>query len=240
VSGLFAVFQKEVRAFFNSPIAYIVVVGFLVFTSVWFFVVQDFFARDVASLRGYFGIMPIVFIVLVPAMTMRSWSEERRSGTDELLLTEPLGEAELVVGKYLGALLVLALAVALTVFVPLSVAPLGDFERGETAGQYLGLLLLGSAALGLGQLVSSLSRNQISAFLFTALLLLVLVLVARLNGVVELPGWAAQTLNYLSIEYHFRSFNSGVVDTRDAAYFIALTALSLFLTTRVLILRKIR
>lgn len=240
MTGMFALARRELRGYFNSPVAYIVIAGFLVFTSVWLFVINDFFAANIASLRTYFGVMPIVLVVLVPALTMRSWAEERRTGTDEILLAEPLGEGALVAGKYLAAVIVLWIAVALTAFVPLTVASLGDFERGETVGQYLGLLLLAAAAAGIGQLGSALARNQVSAFVVSALILLALVLVGRVNAAVELPSWLASVIAYLSIDEHVRSFNRGILDTRDAAYFVLLAAGSLFLTTRAIILRKLK
>ncbi|MFW5683912.1 MAG: ABC transporter permease [Spirochaetota bacterium] len=235
-----SIVRKELRSSFNAPIAWIVLVLFLAWSSVWFFLIHDFFAANVASLRGYFGVMPLVFVVLVPAITMRMWAEEESSGTSEVLRTLPFHEYELVLGKYLAGLLLVLLAIALTLFVPWLVTPLGDFERGEILGQYLGLVLLASAALAIGQFFSSLSRNQISAFLFSALALLVLVLIARVNSVVELPSWLAAIVDYLSIEYHFRSFNRGVLDTRDLVYFLGVTALGLRLTTFVLTARKYR
>lgn len=239
MTGFRAVLRKELRGLFNSPVAYIVAVLYLVFTSVWFFVIQDFFAADLASLRGYYAIMPVVFTVLVPAITMRMWSEERRSGTDEVLLTLPVSEAQLVLGKYAAGLVLLASAVALTLFVPLSVGPLGDFERGEIAGQYVGLLLLGSAGLAIGQLVSALSRNQVSAFLSATVVLLALTLLGRVNVVLAPGGAVAELLSYLSLERHYRGFNRGVLDTRDLVYFAGVTALGLYLTTRVLVRRKL-
>lgn len=238
--SLGAIVRKELRAYFNSPVAYIVVALFLVFTALWLFVVEDFFATDIASLRGYYGIMPMVFVVLVPALTMRMWSEERTAGTDEILLTLPVSETKLVLGKYVAGLLLLALAVILTAFVPLTVLRFGTFERGEILGQYVGLLLLGSAGVGIGQLVSSLSRNQISAFLFATLILLALTLVARINAVAEVPRWLAGFANYLSLDNHYRSFNRGILDTRDVVYFAGVSALALFATTRVLVVRKTR
>lgn len=237
---MLALVRKELRVTFNSPVAYIVISGFLVFTAGWFFLIFDFFGRDVASLRGYFGIMPVVFVVLVPAVTMRTWAEERASGTEETLLTDPLSEAQLVTGKYLAVLVVLWTAIALTLFVPLTVGPLGDFERGEILGQYVGLLLMSASSAAIGQLVSSLARNQISAFILTALVLLALVLVGELATVAWLPRSASAVARYLSIEYHVRGFNRGLLDTRDVVFFVALSAVALFATSRVLVLRKYR
>jgi ABC-2 type transport system permease protein len=238
--GVSAIFRKELLGYFNTPIAYIVITTFLVFTSVWLFVIHDFFAADIASLRSYYGIMPIVFVGLIPAVSMRMWSEERLAGTDEILLTLPVSEQVLVVGKYLAALALVLAAVALTVFVPVMVMRLGDFERGEIVGQYLGLVLLAVAGIGMGELVSALSRNQISAFLFTALILLFLTLVSRVNSVVQLPSALAAVLNYVSLDYHFRSLNRGVLDTRGLVYFLGIAAASLYATTRLLIARKLR
>lgn len=237
---MLALVRRELRSYFNSPVAYIVIAGYLAFTSLWLFAINDFFAANIASLRSYFGIMPVVLVVLVAATTMRSWADERRSGTDVILFSRPLGEGTLVVGKYVAALVVLWIAVALTALVPLTVAPLGDFERGEIAGQYVGLVLLVAAATGVGQLGSALARNQVTAFVVSALILLSLVLVARVNAVFDLPSWLASVLRYLSIEEHVRSFNRGVLDTRDVAYFVLVAATSLFLTNRVIVVRKVR
>ncbi len=238
--GIGAVVRKELLVYFNTPVAYIVMIAFLVFTSVWLFVIHDFFAAGLASLRSYYGIMPVVFVGLIPAVSMRMWSEERLAGTDEILLTLPVSEPVLVLGKYLAALALVAATVALTAFVPLTVTRLGDFERGEIVGQYLGLLLLAAAGIGLGGLVSALSRNQISAFLFTALVLLFLTLVSRVNNVLQLPAALAAFLNYVSLDYHFRSLNRGVLDTRGLIYFLGIAASSVYLTTSVLVARKLR
>lgn len=236
--GFSALFRKEFRGSFNTPIAYMVLAGFLVFTAVWTFVINDFFAADIASLRGYFGIMPIVFVVLVPAITMRVWAEERRAGTDEILLTLPADESSLVLAKYASSLCLVLIAIGLTAFVPISVRRLGDFERGEILGQYIGLVLLAGSGVAIGQFVSSLARNQISAFLFSALILLALTLIGEIPAVVDLPLPIASTLNYLSLDAHYRTFVRGILDTRDIVFFVGLSALALILNTRVLVLRK--
>lgn len=238
MSGFSTLFKKEFCGSFNSPIAYIVLAGFLVFTSVWMFVINDFFAADIASLRGYFGIMPIVFVVLVPAITMRAWAEERRTGTDEILLTLPAHESTLVLAKYAASLCLVLIAVGLTAFVPISVRRLGDFERGEILGQYIGLVLLAGSGVAIGQFVSSLARNQISAFLFSSLILLALTLVGEVPAVVDLPEPIASMLNYLSLEAHYRTFVRGIVDTRDLVFFVGLSAFALILNARALVLRK--
>ncbi len=232
--------RKELATYFNSPIAYIVVVFFLVFTSVWFFYIQQFVAQNVASLRNYFAVVPIVFIILLPAVTMRTWAEENKIGTAELLLTLPFREGQTVAGKFLGAFSLLVLMLVLTIPVPLTIAPLGDFEVGQIVAQYIGVLALGAAGLAIGLFVSSLSKNQITAFIFSAVVLLLLTLINQVNFLVELPEWLGTVFNYLSLDYHFSSFEKGLVDTRDLVFYLALTALFLYLNTKVLVFRKWR
>ncbi len=237
---LFPLVRKEVLTYLNSPIAYVVAVFFLVMTSVWFFVIQQFFFRNVASLRAYFAFIPVVFVLLIPALTMRSWAEERKLGTAELLLTLPYREGHVVFGKYLGVMALLGTVLILTVPVPISVAPLGDFEVGQIVGQYIGVLLLGSAGISIGLFLSAFSSNQITAFILTAVVLLFMTLLNQLNYVAQFPPVVASIINYLSIGYHFRGFERGLVDTRDVTFYVATTVLFLYLNTKVLIYRKWR
>jgi ABC-2 type transport system permease protein len=230
--------KRELRSAFNSPVAYAVILGFLVFTSVWFFFVTRFFAGNQADMRGYFGIMPLVLAFLIPALTMRSWAEERRLGTYELLLTLPYTEGQLVLGKFLAAYAIAALALVLTIPVPLVVSLFGSFDPGVLACQYLGVLLLAGAAVALGEWVSSLAKNQVSAFIAGAMVLISLVLVDRLSSYVGAGGLLASFLNWLSLAFHYEAFSRGVVDTRDLAYFISAGVLFLFLSTWNLTRRK--
>jgi ABC-2 type transport system permease protein len=238
MNAVITVAKRELRSAFNSPVAYAVILGFLVFTAVWLFFVRGFFAANQADLRPYFGIMPIVMAFLVPALTMRSWAEERRLGTYELLLTFPFSEGELVLGKFLGAFAIAAIALALTIPLPLCASLLGSFDAGVLASQYLGVLLEAAAAVALGQWLSSLAKNQVSAFLGSVLVLLSLVLVDRLAAFLKAGGAVAATLKWLSLGVHFEAFSRGVVDTRDLAYFLAVAALFLFLTSWSLNRRK--
>ncbi len=238
MNRILPVVQKELKSAFNSPIAYIAVVFYLVIPSVWFFYIQRFVDADVATLRGYFDIIPIIFIILLPALTMRSWAEEKKLGTSELLLTLPFRIGELVAGKFIAAFTLLLIMVGLTIPLPLTVMPLGDFEAGQIIGQYLGVLLLGAAGIAVGLFVSAVSTNQISAFIFTAVFLLFITLINFVNMVAELPGWLADFLNYLSLNYHFESFRKGLFDSRDLAYFLLVTAGFLYFNTKVIVFRK--
>ena len=235
-----AIARRELRAYFTTPVAYIVVVFFLVVTSAWFFFAQQFFAQDAATLRGYFSLWPVVFILLLPALTMRSWAEERRQGTAEILLTLPLRERELVAGKFVAAFALLLVLVVLTLPVALTVAPFGSFEPGQIAMEYLGVLLLGCAGIAAGQFVSALSANQISAFLFGVVFMLVITMIGQIPAVTVLPSWLASAFSWISFDFHFDSFSKGVLDTRDVLYFLVLGIAFLYATTRVLFLRRFR
>ncbi len=233
-----ALTRKELFSTFNSPVAYGVIVFFLLFTSLWFFYVQRFFAMDSASLRSYFSVFPVIFTIIIPAITMKSWAEERKTGTAELLLTMPFSEWELVIGKFLSAYTVMFIALLLTLPVPLSLLPLGHFDGGAIVGEYLGALLLAAVATSAGLLFSALSKNQVSAFLGSLIILLIITLINQVTSTFDVSLPLAALINYLSLAFHFESFSKGVIDTRDLAYFILITALLLFINTRVILFRK--
>jgi ABC-2 type transport system permease protein len=232
--------RKELYSCSISPAFYGVAVFFLLFTSVWLFYFQRFFSMDTATLRPFFAAFPLAFILVVPALTMKSWAEERKTGTVELLLTMPFSEWDLVLGKFISSLGMLAGIMALTIPLPLSLLPLGRFDGGVIVSEYLGALLLGSAAAALGLFLSSLSKNQAGAFLGSAVVLLIIMLINQLTSVMNLPAAAAEGINFFSLSFHFESFSRGIIDTRDLAFFVLTTALFLFLNTRVLLFRKWR
>jgi ABC-2 type transport system permease protein len=235
-----ALAKKEIYSYGNSPAFYGITVFFLLFCSVWLFYFQRFFTMDTASLRPYFASFPIAFILIIPAVTMKSWAEERKVGSVELLLTMPFSEWDLVLGKFFSALAVLAAILALTIPLPLSLLPLGDFDGGVIVCEYIGALLLGASATALGLLLSALSKNQAGAFLGSVVVLLVVMLINRLTLTFDLPQWLAEGINFVSLSFHFESFSKGLIDSRDLAFFILSTILFLFLNTRVLIFRKWR
>ncbi|PKL26534.1 MAG: ABC transporter permease [Spirochaetae bacterium HGW-Spirochaetae-3] len=234
MKGTLTIAKREIAAYFNSPVAYIFIVAFLLSCGTLFFFVGNFFAAGQATMRGYFSLMPFVLSVLAPALTMRLWAEERRQGTYELLLTMPFRDVELVVGKYVATMAVIATTLALSLPVPLLSALFGRFDVGTIVAEYCGALLMASAAVAIGQAVSGASRNQISAFMLTVLVLLALSLLSRATSWLDLPAWIAGLVNWVSLSYHFSSFSKGVIDTRDIAYFAILTAGGLYATTRLL------
>lgn len=232
MNGTLVIARREIRSYFDSPVAYIFIVAFLLSCGILFFFMQGFFASGTASLRPWFGVMPVMLSILLPALTMRLWAEERKQGTYETLLTLPFAEHELVLGKYLAAMAVVGAALALSLPVPLMVSAFGRFDPGIILTEYLGILLLSSAGVALGQLLSSLTRNQMSAFLATAFLLVALTMLSQLASYFNLPSWLSGAVNWISLSYRFSSFSKGVLDSRDLAYFIILSALSLYLCSR--------
>ncbi len=179
--------KRELKSYFYTPAAWLFIIVFLLAVSVYFFFVQQFFAEDRSDLRSYFNLLPVFLSVLVPALTMRTWSEEKRQGTYEILVTLPFSEFELVIGKFLASFSVILLALASTAGIPLFVSFFGYFDIGQIAAQYIGIILFSASACALGLFVSSCARSQISSFIIT---LLVLVL-QNLSG--QLTRWFAMT-----------------------------------------------
>ncbi len=238
INRMKAIISKELKSYFYSPIAYIVTGVFLSAMAVLYFFFSGDVATRFADLRGYFSYIPWVFILIVPAVTMRSWAEEKRSGTDEVLLTLPFREAELVIGKFIAAFLLLGLMLLLTLVVPISLSVLGTFEFGQILGQYLGVLFYGTACLTVGLFVSALTKNQIISFLATALILFLLVAVNFLNNIVALPSFLAAAVNWLSFRYHFEPLGKGLIELKDLFFFVIMGAFFLYLNIKVLVIKK--
>ncbi|QRN93739.1 ABC transporter permease subunit [Archangium violaceum] len=229
-----AVARREFRSFFNSPVAYIVIGVFLVVAGWLYF--STVFVAGQASLRAFFGIAPVLFVVFAPAVTMRLVAEERKSGTLELLFSMPLRDWELVAGKFLAALGMVAVGLLWTLPYPLTVAGLtaegARFDWGPVVMGYLGLLLMASSFLALGLWASALSRNQIVGFIIGLLLCFAFYFIDKFAMV--LPESIGELLQYLSVDYHFANIARGVLDTRDLLFYLSLTAVGLALTTRTL------
>lgn len=230
--------RKELYQYFNAPAFYGAVVFFLVFCSIWLFFMTKFFLMDQATLRPYFGSFPIAFILVIPVITMKSWAEERKTGTIELLLTMPFREWDLVLGKFFSAFAVVCMMLILTIPLPMTLIRLGDFDAGMIFCEYLGAFLLGASATSLGLLLSALSKNQAGSFLGSAVVLMAVMLINQLTVSLELPQWLAGIINFFSLSFHFESFHKGLIDSRDFAFFALSTALFLFINTRVILFRK--
>jgi ABC-2 type transport system permease protein len=234
----FALARKELFSYLNAPAFYGAAVFFLAFCSVWMFYIQRFFTLNIATLRPYFAAFPLVFIFVIPVLTMKSWAEERKTGSIELLLTMPFSEWDLVLGKFLSVFTLLAMMLLLTIPVPISLFPLGEFDIGVIVCEYIGVLLMGASAVALGLLLSSLSKNQAGSFLGSAVVLMAVMLINQLAFSLNLPYWISEFINFISLSFHFESFSRGLLDSRDIVYFAASAVLFLFLTTRVILYRK--
>ncbi len=222
--------RKELAAYFGSPMALIFVAAFLVVTLFAFFWVETFFARGIADVRPLFRWMPALMIFLVAALTMRQWSEEQRSGTLEILLTLPVRRSSLVAGKFIAALALVAVALALTLFLPITVDILGQLDWGPVIGGYLAALLMASAYVAIGLLVSSRTDNQIVSLIVTLFLCGAFYLVGSQSLTSLLGETPAEILRAIGTGSRFASIERGVIDLRDLVYYGSLTALFLSLT----------
>jgi len=230
MTSVLPIFKKELRSYFSSPVAYIVITVFLLICG-WFFA-TSLFVIGQASLRNVFQIIPFVLTFFVPAITMRLLSEERKSGTFELLTTLPVSDFDIVLGKYLAAVVLLAVALLCTLGYAITVSALGNADGGVTTAGYLGLLLLGAGYVAIGILASTLTENQIVAFIISFMVIFVLSLVDKV--LMFLPARLASVFEYLSAEYHFHNIARGVVDTRDLVYYASLIILGLYFSGRAL------
>ncbi len=229
--------QKELNTYFSSPVAYVVTAFFMLVMGYFFYLILVL-SRE-ASLRGLFSNMAVILLFVTPFLTMRLLAEEQRMGTIELLLTSPVRDWQVVLGKFLGALAFLLFMLALTLVYPLLLSRFGSPDWGPIATGYLGVLLIGATCLAVGLFASSLSQNQIvTGFVAFALLIILWLLGAAAQAVGS--GALGSLFDYLAINSHFDDFVRGVVDTQHIAYYLILTALFLFLATRVVEARRWR
>ena len=230
MKNIITITKKEFMSYFNSPIAYVVVSIFLCLTN-WFFF-QDFFLRNQASMRAYFTLLPWIFLLLSPAITMRSWAEEKRSGTLETLLTLPISDFEVVMAKFLSSLLFLTVFLIFSLSVPYSISNLGSLDRGQVLGGYIGALLLGGAFLALGLLISSLAKNQIVSFLISAAAGFLLFILGSDMVLQQTAEPISSLFRFLSLGGHFSSVNRGVLDSRDLLFYFSFIVFFLYLNTK--------
>lgn len=220
------IFKKEFRTYFVSPIAYIVISIFLIVTG-WFFF-STFFLYNQANLRNFFSLLPIVFAFVVPAVTMKLFSEELNVGTYEILLTMPVTYRDVVLGKFLASVAFVAAMLLPTLAYPVTVTFLGDLDWGPVVGGYVGAVLLGASFSAVGLFASSLTRNQIVAFIIGVAICFALVLIDKI--LLFLPAPLAGVLEYLGADYHFENISKGILDSRDILYFLSLIFVSLYAT----------
>ena len=229
-----AIMKRELGGYFTSPIAYVFLVIFLLLTGFFTYTVGNFFERGEASLVSFFTWHPWLYLFLVPAVGMRLWSEERRLGTLELLLTMPLTAWQAILGKFLASWLFLGLALALTFPVVITVNWLGDPDNGVIAAGYVGSFLLAGAYLAISCMTSAMTRNQVISFILSVMICLFLILAGYTPVTDLLTRFAnpivTQVIASFSVMTHFEGFQRGVLDTRDVIFFVSVMGFALFTT----------
>ena len=218
------IFKKEFSGYFISPIAYIVIAIFLMVTG-WFFF-TTFFLYSQASLRNFFSLLPLIFSFIIPAVTMRLFSEELNIGSYELLLTMPVTFQDVILGKFLACIAFIAAMLVPTAAYPIMVSLMGELDWGPVVGGYLGAVLLAGAFAAVGLFASSLTRNQIIAFIVATAICFSLTLVDKM--LFFLPKSLLGILAYLGAGYHFQNIAKGVIDSRDILYFASVVFVSLY------------
>ena len=233
MSNVKTIFRREFAAYFNSPIAYIFIIVFLVLNCGLF--MTPFFLQGMADMRDFFGNLPLFLIFFIPAISMRLWAEDKRSGTFELLMTLPMQTSEVMLGKYLAAMAFYLVALAGTLPIPLMLLALGNPDLGAIAGGYLGAVLLGGLYMSVGIFTSGLLRDQITAFILGMLACFVLFLVGIPAVAATVDGWVSGLGSFLQNAFglmpHYQSLGRGVLQLGDLVYFLSLTGVFLALNT---------
>ena len=230
-----ALLLREIKSFFGSPIGYLVIAIFLLLNGLFLWVFEGDFNilnSGFADLTPFFTLSPWILIFLIPAVTMRSFSDEKKQGTIELLFTKPLSIWEIVNGKFFGAFLLILIAIVPTLIYVIVISSLGDppgnIDMGSTIGSYFGLLFLIAGYTSIGVFTSTLSDNQIVAFIIAVFVCFIFYF--GFEGMASFAGGLSGLVASLGMDYHFRSMSRGVLDTRDIIYFLSITILFLSLT----------
>lgn len=242
---MFSLYIKEIKSFLSSIIGYIFMGVFLIISGLFLWVfpnIDNVLESGLADLQGLFSLSQFLFLFLVPAITMRSFAEERRTGTMDLLLTKPLTDMQIIWAKFLSCLTLLLIALIPTLIYVISIYfignPVGNIDMGSTWGSYLGLLFLGATFIAIGLFASSLTNNQIIAFIIAAPLCFILSFGFAFIYSFESLGAIGYYIKALGIEHHYASISKGVIDTRDIIYFCSVIFIFLFGTRIVLLKRK--
>ncbi|MFQ6608034.1 MAG: ABC transporter permease [Fidelibacterota bacterium] len=230
-----AIYLRELRTYFNSPMAYIFLVIFAVVNG--YFFVNTFFLIDQSDLRGLFGVVPLTYLFFVPAIAMGLVARERNLGTMEVMSTLPLKNSEFIVGKFLAAftLLLLGLGATLVHFVTL-VSVGSNVDYGAVFSGYLGLALLGAVYTSVGLFASSVTENQVIAFILGVFIVLIFFLLDKL--LIFVPPVLAGLVQYLSVDFHLSNMSRGVIDSRNLIYFISVIGFFLFLSVQTIEVRR--
>ena len=229
MGNVWAIGKREFASHFNSPIAFFAIAVFLIAIGGVFFWSEEFFQVGQATMRPFFEWAPLLFIALMPAISMRLLAEERRTGSLEMLITMPVRDVEVILGKLLGAFMLLLVTLALTLLYPIAIGSMGPLDMGPVLGGYIGLLLLGLAYLAIGLMTSTWTRNQIVAFILALLICGFFYFIDKLAGAFWLG--AQDMVAQLSLKAHFDNIAKGVLDTRDILFYLSVTAIAVTVGT---------
>lgn len=241
---MFAILRKEFNSFLNSLIAYLVIGVFLVATGLymWVFPETSVLEYGFADMQTLFGITPWIFLFLIPAITMRSFAEEKKAGTIELLLTRPLTDSQIILGKFFACLLLAVLALAPTLVYYHTVYtlgnPVGNVDSAAVVGSYLGLVMLAAVFCAIGIFASAITDNQIVAFIIAVFLCFIIYSGFDSLASINVWGTFSYFISQLGISFHYASFSKGLIDSRDVLYFLTVIAVMLLGTKLVLQSRK--
>jgi ABC-2 type transport system permease protein len=231
------IFKKELKSYFNSPMAYIFLVVFAIVTG--YFFTNTFFLFNQSNMRALFNIVPLVYLFFIPAITMSLIAREKNIGTMEVISTLPIKDVEFVVGKFLSALSLITLGLAFTLIHFFTLVNVGtNIDYGAVFTGYLGLLMLGSVYASVGIFASSVTDNQVIAFIISVFIVLIFFLMDKM--LYFMPVSIAGLIQYISVDYHLSNISRGVIDSRNIIYFASLIGFFLFTTVRVLEIRKWR
>jgi ABC-2 type transport system permease protein len=230
------IYLRELSGYFNTPIAYVFGTAALLFNFLFFFlgifnIIPAFWEAGQPSVRSYMYLLPVTYIFLVPAVSMRLWSEEIKQGTFELLMTLPVSDIDLVAGKFLAAWTIVSGIVFASIPLAVSVAFLGEMDYGHTAGLYLGSILMGGAYVSMGMTISALTREQIVAFILIFFASLFMFLSDYFIISQHLDPVSARIIGFFSLSYHFSSFAKGLLDFSDLYYYISFIFLMIVINT---------
>lgn len=232
MNNILAILKRELYGYFATPVAYVFIVIFLFLSGLFTFHVGGFYERNQADLLAFFNFHPVLYLFLIPAISMRLWSEERKSGTIELIMTLPISTTEAVIGKFLAAWAFACIALLLTFPIWITVNYLGDPDNTVILASYIGSMLMAGGFLAIGSCISALTKNQVIAFVITVLICFLFYASGFPMVLNFFSGWAHQTIidavAALSVLSHFNSIQKGIIDIRDIIYFAVLISFWLY------------
>lgn len=242
MAQIMTICRRELAAYFSTPLAYVFIVIFLVLAGAITFYFGNFFDRGQADLQAFFAFHPWLYLFLIPAVGMRLWADERKTGTIEFLMTLPVSTTQVVLGKFLAAWIFTGIALALTFPIWITVNYLGNPDNGVVVASYVGSFLMAGAFLAIGGFVSALTRNQVIAFVVGAAVCFIFMMSGLEIVLAAFRGWAPEFVRDLVASFsfltHFDSITKGVINARDAVYFLTVIGVFLFINTVIVDLKR--